>query len=172
MLLAPVVLAFGRGAAFWFVPALGLLLLAGFFLLGGKAVNPVFGLGLAAAALFNEPVFGNTVLIMSDLPSLALVSLSAYGLTRNVRRPRAIWPVLAGAVFGISLLVRYSNVAAIVPLALILWAGRGPGRGEDGRSGKAFRDGALFAAAAVLAGLAPLGALHGPPVRNAVPPRL
>jgi hypothetical protein len=165
MLLAPFVLVLGRGAAFWFLPFLSLLLLAAYFLLGSKAVNPTFGLGLAAAALFNEPVFGNTVLIMSDLPSLALVSLSAYGLYRNVRRPRRIWPVLAGAAFGISLVVRYSNIAAAVPLALILWIGRP--RERRGRG--VFRDGALFSAAAVLIGLVPLGVytrlLFGTPFR-------
>jgi len=165
MLLAPVVLAAGRGAAFWFVPLLTLVLFAGFFILGAKAVNPVFGLGLAAAAFFSEPVFANTILVMSDVPSLALVSLCAYVLYRNALRPRRAGPILAGAIFGVSLLVRYSNIAAAVPLALLLWAGRGTARPR-----RAFlRDGALFAAAASLTGLLPLGIyttlLFGTPFR-------
>jgi len=165
MLLAPVILAAGRGAAFWFVPVLALLLFAGFFALGTKAVDPVFGLGLAAAALLNESVFSNTILVMSDVPSLALVSLSAYLLYRNTRRASPAWPLLAGAIFGLSLLVRYSNIAAAVPLALLLWAGRGPEKRAHGF----FRDGALFTVAASLTGLLPLGIytalLFGTPFR-------
>ena len=60
----------------------------------------IAGLGLAAAAFFSQPVFAQTILVMSDIPSLALVSLSAYVLYRKAARRRRSGPVLAGAIFG------------------------------------------------------------------------
>jgi len=150
LLLYPAVKLFGRGPAFVLLPALNVLLLVLLFLLGTRAAGAAFGLVLAAVTLFNFPAFENSILIMSDLPSLGLLLMGAV-LIHLGFRPGRLWLLLpAGAAFGLAFLVRYSNLVAAVPLAaLFWWESRGRRRGRLAAAG-------LFAAAAVLAGALPL----------------
>jgi len=152
ILLYPFVGLFGRSAAFLVLPLLGLALLAAFFLWGTKKAGPVFSMALCAAVFFNEQVFGNTVRIMSDVPSLALIAASAFLLYRNIGTPRRLYPILGGIAFGFAVMVRYSNVAGLFPLAYLLWRRYR----EDGQPKALAKDVFAFSAAAVLFGLLPL----------------
>jgi hypothetical protein len=153
MLLYPFVKAAGRQAAFFVLPILNVVLIVLFFLLGARAVNPGFGLLLAASVFFNLQVFGNSVLIMSDVPSMALLAAGAYCLFRYLSAPRWFYPFIAGACFGFSVAVRYSNVVGALPLGLLLWA-----RFRTNRRGKDLaRSLVLFGAGGFLLGAVPLG---------------
>jgi hypothetical protein len=102
---------------------------------------------------------------MSDLPSLALVALSAFFLARNIAARRFFPPVLAGALFGAAIMVRYSNLVGVFPLAALLWL--------DFRARSSpkivFRNALGFLGAASLFGILPLalytGRLFGTPFR-------
>jgi hypothetical protein len=100
----------------------------------------------------NPVVFENTVLLMSDVPSMALTAASAYLLFLNLGKRRAALPALAGACFGAALTVRYSNAAAIVPILLLFAVGWARRRDLKGL----LRDVALFGATATLLGVLPL----------------
>jgi hypothetical protein len=153
ILLYPFVKLGGRASAFYVLPFLNILLIFLFFYWGSKRVDMFFGLCLSAVAMFNTQVFENTVLLMSDVPSMALLALSAYGLAKNIKARRLYWPFMAGACFGFSLLVRYSNVTGVFPLAYLFWLKFRTER----RWGKFFNDAASFGAGVFLFGLLPLG---------------
>lgn len=150
LLLYPAVRLFGRAPVFHLLPALNVLLLVLLFLLGTRASGAGFGLVLAAVTFFNFPVFENSLLIMSDLPSLGLLGLSAFFVYRGLPSGRLWLLAAAGGAFGLAFLVRYSNLIAAVPLAALFWW-----TGRQGRVRVAAPAG-LFAAAAVLAGGLPL----------------
>jgi hypothetical protein len=152
MLLYPFVKWGGRAAAFYVLPALNLILILLFFYLGARTVNVSFGLLLAASAFFNVHVFGNSVLIMSDVPSMALLAVSAFCLYRQIQAPRRIFPFLAGVCFGFAVVVRYSNLAGALPLALLFWARFR----RERRWKELFRDLAYFGAGGFLFGVVPL----------------
>lgn len=152
MLLYPFVKWGGRAAGFYVLPALNLILILLFFIFGARTVNVSFGLLLAASAFFNLHVFANSVLIMSDVPSMALLAVSAFCLYRQTQVPRRVFPFLAGACFGFAVVVRYSNLAGALPLALLFWARFWPER----RWKDLFRDLAYFGAGGFLFGLVPL----------------
>jgi nitrogen fixation-related uncharacterized protein len=122
ILLYPFVKLGGRSPAFFVLPFLILIMVGSFYYWGSKLAGPIFGLCLSAAAVFSGNVFENTIVIMSDVPSMALISLSAFLLYRNIKSPRRIRPFVAGALFGFSLMVRYSNLMGAVPLAFLFWA--------------------------------------------------
>jgi hypothetical protein len=153
MLLYPFVKWGGRDAAFFVLPVMTLLLVLAFFLLGAKAVDPVFGLFVAALTFMNVQVFENSVLIMSDIPSLALVAASAYCLTLQLKKPRRIYPFLAGACFGFAFVVRYSNLAGALPLVYLM----GLGFWKDRRWKEWTKNVAAFGVSAFLFGVLPLG---------------
>jgi hypothetical protein len=89
---------------------------------------------------------------MSDVPSMVLTAASAYLLFLNLKGSRPVLPAIAGACFGVSLTVRYSNAAAIAPI-LVLFAVEWWER----RDLKALlRDLALFGGSATLFGVLPL----------------
>ena len=153
MLLYPFVKISGRASAFYVLPILNILLLFLFFFWGSKYVDVFFGVCLSAAAMFNIHTFENTVLIMSDLPSLALLALSAFLLYKSIKAPRLYATFLAGACFGFSLVVRYSNVMGAFPLAYLFWLKFRQAR----RPGEFLKSAASFGAGAFLFGLLPLG---------------
>jgi hypothetical protein len=152
ILLYPFVKIGGRSAAFFVLPFLALMMIVSFYYWGSKLAGPVFGLCLSAAAVFSGNVFENTIVIMSDVPSMALISLSAFLLYRNIKSPRRIRPFVAGALFGFSLMVRYSNLMGAIPLAFLFWAAwRYERRGK-----KIIGEISLFSAGAILFGILPL----------------
>ncbi len=153
MFLYPFVKWGGRGAAFFALPVLTLLLVLAFFLLGAKAVDPVFGLLVAILTFINVQVFTNSVFIMSDIPSLALIAASTYSLYLNFKKPRWVYPFAAGACFGFAFLVRYSNLAGALPLVYLF----GLGFWKDRRWKELAKNVAAFGTAAFLFGLFPLG---------------
>jgi len=163
LFLLPVVRLLGRAPVFWLLPALNAAVLVFLFALGTRAAGAAFGLVLAAVTVFNYPAFENTVVVMSDHPSLALLGLSALLVERGFRSPRLWILFLAGGIFGAAVLVRYSNLVAAVPLAaLFFWKGReNPGRFASALG--------AFSAAALLAGALPLALythrLFGTPFR-------
>ena len=164
-LLLPAVLGGGPGWALLVLPVLTPAVALAFFLAARRHEGAWLAACAAAFLAWNPVVFENTVLLMSDVPSMALTAASIYLLFLNGRRPRAALPLAAGACFGVALPVRYSNAAAIVPaLALFafdLW------RRRDLRG--LARDVALFGAAGAGAGLLPLAlftqAQFGTPLR-------
>ena len=143
--------AAGRPAAFFLMPGLNLILLLLLFYGGAKRISPAFGLCLAASTLFNVVVFENSVEIMSDIPSMALLAASAFILVRNIAKPGRWGLFLAGACFGFSLVVRYSNLMGALPLGYLLWLGF---RGERRR--RAVGDLTAFFGGAFLFGILPL----------------
>jgi len=152
MVLYPLVKIGGRPAAFYLLPVLNMILVLLLFYLGAKSTDILFGICLSAVTMFNVHVFNNTVLIMSDLPSLALIGLSAYSLYRSIGTRRLFWPALAGASIGLSIAVRYSNLAGALPLAYLFWLivrGRRSWKSSLGV-------GASFGTAATLFGFLPL----------------
>jgi hypothetical protein len=153
MILFPFVKAGGRGAAFFVLPVFSMLLVLAFFLLGARAVEPAFGLLLAGLTMFNVQVFENSVLLMSDIPSLALVSAALAGVSLHLMKRRRAWLVFAGACFGFSLVVRYSNLAGALPLVYLLLRGFS----KDRRPAEFVKNLASFGGAVVLFGLVPLG---------------
>jgi hypothetical protein len=124
MLLFPFVKIGGWKAAFYVLPILNGLLLALVFMLALKYVDVVFALGMSAFAFFNAHVFINTVVLMSDVPAMAFLALSAFFLYRNIKSPRLAWAFAAGASFGVSVAIRYANVAGVLPLLVLLWSRR------------------------------------------------
>jgi len=153
MLLYPLVKVGGLSMGFFFLPFLNLGVLILLFVLGTKYVNVLFGICLSAVTLFNVHVFENTVLIMSDIPSLALLALAAFFLYRNVCSFRWWRPLIAGACFGFSVVVRYSNLAGALPLVYLLWLGFR----ADRRLSGLLKNLMPFAAGAFLFGAVPLG---------------
>jgi hypothetical protein len=151
-LLLPWVAIGGASWALLLLPVLTPAVALAFFLLGRRHVDAWFAACAVAFAVCNRVVFENTVLLMSDVPSMALTAASAYLLYLNLGKPRATLPVGAGACFGVALTVRYSNAAAVVPILVLFgveWARR--------RELKVLaRDVALFGGAATLLGVLPL----------------
>jgi len=151
-LLLPFVAAGGTSWALLVLPVLTLAVALAFFLLALRHVSAWFAACAAAFMTCNPVVFENTVLLMSDVPSMALTAASAYLLFLNLGKPRPALPAAAGACFGVALALRYSNVAAIAPILVLFaveWARR---RDLVGL----VRDVALFGAAATVLGLLPL----------------
>lgn len=151
-LLLPFVAAGGTSWALLVLPVLTLGAALAFFLLARRHVDVWFAACAAVFVVCNPVVFENTVLLMSDVPSMALTAASAYLLFLNLGKPRAAFPAVAGACFGVALTVRYSNAAAIVPILLLFaieWARRRDLKGL-------LRDVALFGATATLLGVLPL----------------
>jgi len=97
----------GRTAAFWVLPLLNVALLVLVFLIAARAAGAVFGLVLAAVTFFNFHVFENSVIIMSDLPSMGLLLLAAFLVHRNGLSAKPIRSLLAGACFGPSRLLGF-----------------------------------------------------------------
>lgn len=137
ILLYPFVKLGGRSAAFFVLPFLILMMIVSFYYWGSKLAGPVFGLCLSVAAVFSGNVFENTIVIMSDVPSMALISLSAFLLYRNIKSPRRIRPFVAGAIlFGILPLAVYTDRLFGTVFRLVYepfnqsrmaWANIGPG---------------------------------------------
>jgi hypothetical protein len=151
-LLVPFVVAGGLSWALLVLPVLTLAFALAFFLLAFRHVNAWFAASAAVFLVCNPVVFENTVLLMSDVPSMVLTAASAYLLFLNLKGSRPVLPAIAGACFGVSLTVRYSNAAAIAPI-LVLFAVEWWER----RDLKALlRDLALFGGSATLFGVLPL----------------
>jgi hypothetical protein len=151
-LLLPFVAAGGTSWALLVLPVLTLTVALAFFLLALRHADAWFAAGAAVFMTCNPVVFENTVLLMSDVPSMVLTAASAYLLFLNLGKPRAAFPAVAGACFGAALAVRYSNAAAIVPILLLFaieWARRRDLKGL-------LRDVACFAASATVLGVLPL----------------
>jgi hypothetical protein len=151
-LLFPVVKLFGRAPVFYLLPGLNAALLVLFFGLATRAGGAAFGLVLAAVTFFNRPVFETSVVLMSDLPSLGLLALAAFLFSPSLGFPRLGRILLAGASFGLAVLVRYSNLVAAVPLAYLFWREYRRNRNYGRLAGAV----AAFGGAAVLCGPLPL----------------
>jgi hypothetical protein len=151
-LLLPFVAVGGASVALLLLPVLTPAVALAFFLLARRHADAWFAATGAAFVVCNRVVFENTVLLMSDVPSMALTAASAYLLYLNLGKPRAALPVGAGACFGIALAVRYSNAAAVVPILVLFaveWARRCDLKALA-------RDVTLFGAGATLLGVLPL----------------
>ncbi len=151
-LLLPFVAAGGASWALLFLPVLTPAVALAFFLLARRHAGAWFAACVASFVVCNRVVFENTVLLMSDVPSMALTAASAYLLYLNLGKPKTALPAGAGACFGVALTVRYSNAAAVVPVFVLFaveWARR-----RDFRA--LARDVGLFGAAATLLGVLPL----------------
>jgi len=151
-LLLPAVHAGGPALALLFLPVLTPAFMLAFFLAVRRHEGPWLALCAAAFVAWNPVVFENTVLLMSDVPSLVLTAASTFLVFLNLERPRPALPAAAGACFGVALAVRYSNAAAIVPVlalfAIQWWRRR--------NLGEVVRDAAVFGVAGAVAGLLPL----------------
>jgi len=153
LLLYPFILVGGRPLAFYILPLLNVVLLLLFFYFGSKYVGIAFGLTFSAVTMFNVHIFVNTFYIMSDVPSMALLAFAAFCLFRQLKKPRFLWPFLAGVCFGFAFVVRYSNLAGALPLAYLLWL-----RFRSERRWRTLlKDGSSFAAGAFLFGFLPMG---------------
>lgn len=147
--------AFAGGGPAWallVLPVLTPAVMLAFFLLARRHEGAWFGVCAAAFVIWNPVVFENTVLLMSDVPSMALTAASAYLMFLNLRRSRPLLPLGAGACFGLALTVRYSNAAAIVPVLVLFgleWTRRRNVR-------ELARDLVLFGAASTVFGILPL----------------
>ncbi len=151
-LLLPFVAAGGTSWALLVLPVLTLAVALAFFVLALRHADAWFAACAAVFMICNPVVFENTVLLMSDVPSMALTAASAYLLFLNLGKPRAALPAVAGACFGVALAVRYSNAAAIAPILLLFaveWARRRDLKGL-------LRGVALFGATATVLGVVPL----------------
>jgi hypothetical protein len=151
-LLLPFVAAGGASWALLVLPVLTLALGIAFFVLALRHMDPWVAACAAVFVACNPVVFANTVLLMSDVPSMALTAACAYLLYLNLIRPRAWLPALAGACFGAALTVRYSNAAAVVPVLVLFAAGWA--RKRD--LAPLVRDLGLFGASGTVIGLLPL----------------
>ena len=100
---------------------------ASLLLLFGVAREIGLSRGLATAGaviLAVSPIFfGMAVQSMSDVPATAWVLAAIYFALRARRRPGWAW--VAGAAFGVAVLVRPTNALALIPLLFALPAGRG-----------------------------------------------
>jgi hypothetical protein len=134
------------------LPVLTLAVAVAYFLLASRELDAWFAACAAVFMVCNPVVFENTVLLMSDVPSMALTAASAYLLFLNLGKPRAALPALAGSCFGVALTVRYSNAAAIVPILVLFaveWA-----RQRDLKT--LVRDVVMFSVTATFLGVLPL----------------
>ncbi len=152
LLLLPIIKLAGFRASFFTLPLLNLACLLLAFYLAAKYVHVVFGLCFIALAFFNVQVFENSAALMSDVPSMLLLGLSLFCLFKNMRVRHRFLPLVAGAAFGFSLVVRYSNLTGGIPLALILLAPGDKTRGVMAKAGDILR----FSCGAILFGLLPL----------------
>jgi hypothetical protein len=151
-LLYPIVKLGGRIPVFYVLPLLNLIFLALFVYWGAKYISVLFGICLSAIAFFNAHVFENTVWIMSDVPSMILIALSAFLIFRNLKAPRRSLPFIGGACFGFSMIIRYSNLMGAVPLAYLFWLKFK----ADRKLKNICKDLSLFSAGALLFGFIPL----------------
>jgi len=120
--LLPFVKIGGPSLSFYVLPVLNLAFVILFFYLASKFVHIFFGLCLSSFAFFNIPVFENTVLIMSDLPSMLLLALSLFFIYLNFKTSRRFWFLAAGACSGFSLMVRYTNLLGFIPVLSLFLA--------------------------------------------------
>jgi len=151
-LLLPFVAAGGRDAAFLVLPLLNIAAAVLFFVIATRRLGVLFALPATAFTFFNFTVFEQTVILMSDLPSMVLLGASCYCLFLAWRSPRPVLVVAAGVLFGLALPIRYSNAAAGVPLLVLMLAGHSEAR----RWKEKAVDVASFSAAALLFGVLPL----------------
>lgn len=119
LLLYPFLWIGGRSTVFYVIPCLNIIFLFISFYLASKFVNIFFGILFASFIFFNYQIFMNTIIIMSDVPSMIMVSSSLFLLYFGLIKNRKIFVVLAGIFFGFSILLRYSNLVSIVPLFCI-----------------------------------------------------
>jgi len=121
LLLLPFVKIAGISAAFYVLPFLTLLSLLLFFFYGTKRVDIHFGICLAAFVFFNRDVFENTVLIMSDVPSMMSLAGSFFLLYLSFKTPKRYLVVLSAALFGFAVMLRYPNVLGGLPLLYLFF---------------------------------------------------
>lgn len=155
---APVVRAFGIDRAWWTSLAMGsLVVLLGAVL--GRIAGGRIGFVVAAGILLLSPAsLGSARLAMSETTSqfgFCAALLGAALLHWRATRPRVTLFAAASAVAAFSVLVRYTNLAFVAPLALLALR-----RGHDGASGE--RSTGLFTATIALS----FGALVALALRN------
>ena len=152
LLLLPVVKLGGLRASFYALPLFNLACLLLSFYLASKYVHIVFGICASGLAFFNIQVFENSVALMSDVPSMGLLALSLFCLFKNMRKRHWALPSAAGVAFGISLVVRYSNLVGGLPVLLMFLI-----HGKEMKDLKATAlDVLRFSGGVVLFGLLPL----------------
>ncbi len=107
-----------RSQIFYLLPAVSFLFLLYFF----HFVNNRFGEAVSILSVFLLaflPLFlSNTTSLMSDVPSLILIFLS---ITLLYFQKRGIDAFVSGALFGFSVMVKYTNAISIIPIAYIFW---------------------------------------------------
>lgn len=150
--LLPFVKIGGVSSSFYVLPFLNLIFVILFFYFGAKYVDIFFGICLSAFVFFNRDVFENSVLIMSDLPSMIFLALSLFLLFLNIKTSKRYFIFLAGAVFGFSLMLRYPNLVggvSILYLFLVKFM-------KNKKLKEIFKDLLCFGAASFLLGFLPL----------------
>lgn len=115
-LLLPFVKLNGLSFSFYVLPLLNLAMVVLCFYLASKFVSIFFGLCLSSFTFFNIDVFGNAILIMSDLPSMLLLALTIFFIYLNFKTSRRSWLFVSGAFFGFSLMIRYTNFLGFIPV--------------------------------------------------------
>ena len=120
----------------------GTLVVPGTYLLGRRLAGTAAGLIAAAAVAFSPPLVDTSATFLSEVLFVPLVPFVALALVVAIERGNAKWMAIAGAVLGLSLLVRLTFLAAVivVPVALLILFGRRRG----------LRLGATYALACVL----------------------
>lgn len=152
LVLWPFVKIAGASSSFYVLPFLNLIFLILFFYFGTKYVDIYFGICLSAFVFFNRNVFENTVLIMSDLPSMIFVATSIFLFYLNIKSSKRFFIFLAGAIFGFSVMLRYPNLVAGFPfLYLFLVKFR-----KNPKAKEILKDLLCFGAASCLFGFLPL----------------
>ncbi|MGB8951297.1 MAG: hypothetical protein WCC06_01335, partial [Candidatus Aminicenantales bacterium] len=119
-LLLPFLKTGGVSSAFYMLPLMNILFALLFLYLASKYVHILFGIGVSALTFFNLVVFENTTAIMSDLPSMVFLAACFFLLFLDLKSPRKLFLFLAGAFFGFSLAIRYSNLMGIIPVLFVL----------------------------------------------------
>jgi dolichyl-phosphate-mannose-protein mannosyltransferase len=108
-------------APFFVSPIAALACLVLMYLLGRNFGLPP-ALAIAGSALLGfAPVFVfQAVQPMSDVVATAWALMAVYAACRSRARASALWAALAGAAFGVGVLVRPTNALVVVPLLLAL----------------------------------------------------
>ncbi|MFH1587435.1 MAG: glycosyltransferase family 39 protein [Candidatus Diapherotrites archaeon] len=120
---------FGLGFLVWHHPfmasfivaALGILGVFYIYLLGKKLYGEKLGL-IAALFLGLAPFIArNSRTLMTDVPSLALLTMAIYYFFSYSEKNKNPIGLLSGALFGLAILMRFSTLPLLVLLFLIYW---------------------------------------------------
>jgi hypothetical protein len=127
---------------FWsrlFMLPWGLLLIGSIYGISRSLFGPSGALFSGVLAAFFPMFLGHAHLVTTDVPVAAMMLVSAWSVQRLAERPALRESLIAGVLFGIALMVKYSAVLLLPPMLWFLatrwipelWRSRP--RGETGR---------------------------------------